>query len=308
MRHNQAYCHTTKTVSAHMKPGSKSLQQNKLWLKRPVNKENECDHRASKRLKGPCLIIRRQEMTAFFKLFDDDLIQDFLWMDCCCKIADKYLLAMTFVYFKRAGFGMDEYNRDNFFVALYLANTMEEDYEEAKYEIFPWALGKNWRTLFRDFLASKDHLWSRINYRAAVSKRCCDEVMAIAPTHNIWQRERSEDHSGALRSYSSDQFRIPRGPCATPHECSFCGKRGQLVGVGLYDSSSSSSSSSLSDTTLLVGERRAPHDILDSPGDKMLIDPPQVYHYHQENQANGKTRRSLNFHERFTEFFESRKN
>lgn len=20
---------------------------------------------------------------------DDDLIQDFLWMDCCCKIADK---------------------------------------------------------------------------------------------------------------------------------------------------------------------------------------------------------------------------
>lgn len=57
-------------------------------------------------------------MTAFFKLFDDDLIQDFLWMDCCCKIADKYLLAMTFVYFKRANFTVDEHTRLNFFVAL----------------------------------------------------------------------------------------------------------------------------------------------------------------------------------------------
>ncbi|CAJ0944404.1 unnamed protein product [Ranitomeya imitator] len=157
--------------------------------------------------------------------------------------------------------------------AEYLANTMEEDYEEAKYEIFPWALGKNWRKHFTGFLASKDHLWSRINYRAA--------VMAIAPTHNIWQRDRSEHHSGALRTYS-DEFRIPRGPCATPQDCSLCGKKGQLVGVGLCDSSSSSSSSSLSDTTLSVDERRAQHKILDSPSDKMLIDPPQCYHYHQD--------------------------
>ncbi|XP_069624455.1 speedy protein A [Ranitomeya imitator] len=304
MRHNQAYCHTPKTVSAHMKPDSKSLQQNKFKIKRPVSKGNVCDNHAPKRLKGPCLVIRRQEMAAFFKLFDDDLIQDFLWMDCCCKISDKYLLAMTFVYFKRAGFSVDEFNRANFFAALYLANTMEEDYEEAKYEIFPWALGKNWRKHFTGFLASKDHLWSRINYRAAVSKRCCDEVMAIAPTHNIWQRDRSEHHSGALRTYS-DEFRIPRGPCATPQDCSLCGKKGQLVGVGLCDSSSSSSSSSLSDTTLSVDERRAQHKILDSPSDKMLIDPPQCYHYHQENRTNGKTRQNLRFQDKSMEWFAS---
>uniref|UniRef100_W5LWX4 Speedy/RINGO cell cycle regulator family member A n=2 Tax=Lepisosteus oculatus TaxID=7918 RepID=W5LWX4_LEPOC len=57
-------------------------------------------------------------MAAFFRLFDDDLVQDFLWMDSCCKITDKYLLAMTFVYFKRACFRISEHTRMNFFIAL----------------------------------------------------------------------------------------------------------------------------------------------------------------------------------------------
>ncbi|XP_068796173.1 speedy protein A [Struthio camelus] len=295
MRHNLV-CQTPPSVTVHVKSSASRSHQQKtlIRLKRPTFKDRHenCEKKVSshkyKRPKGPCLVIQRQEMTAFFKLFDDDLVQDFLWMDCCCKIADKYLLAMTFVYFKRANFTINEHTRINFFVALYLANTVEEDDEESKYDIFPWALGKTWRKLFPDFLKLRDQLWSRIDYRAIVSRRCCEEVMAIAPTHYIWQRERSVHHSGAVRNYNKEEVQLPRGPSATPVDCLLCGKKGRFVGLGLSSSSSSSTG------TFEMMETHLSQDLKDTfPIEKMLVDPPfsyaQDYHSLSNKRRRGST-------------------
>ncbi|XP_031177126.1 speedy protein A isoform X1 [Sander lucioperca] len=251
MKHTHSWCQATPSMTVGVKPSnSHSLQIRRgLQLKRanardaqgPPGKSQPSQRRDAicytKMTMPPTIVIQRQEMASFFRLFDDDLIHDFLWMDCCCKMTDKYLLAMTFVYFKRAHFTIAEYTRKNFFIALYLANTMEEDEEESKYEIFPWALGKNWRKQFPRFLKQRDKLWVRVEYRAAVSRRCCEEVMAIVSSHFVWQRERSEHHSGAQRQYGY-HTRIPRGPSASPVSCALC-KRGTGLDQGQGASSPS---------------------------------------------------------------------
>ncbi|KAL8589850.1 hypothetical protein ACOMHN_020853 [Nucella lapillus] len=185
-----------------------------------------------------CFVVKSKEMKMFFKLSEDEVISQFLCHDSCCRVADKYLLAMVFAYFKRANLSLWEYTRMNFFIALYLANDVEEDEEELKYEIFPWALGKKWKDKYPQFLKKRDKLLRLIDYKAIVSRRCSDEIMAIEPDHPLWKRERPQHHAGAIRSYMKDpdDDGYPRGPDASPRYCHLCdGQDSQ------YDSASPSS-------------------------------------------------------------------
>ncbi|XP_017602749.1 PREDICTED: speedy protein C, partial [Corvus brachyrhynchos] len=78
------------------------------------------------------LHLHRHERDAFFSLLEDTVVQAFLSTDVCCRVSDKYLLAMALTYFKRAGLPTSEYTPLNLFAALYLASDMEEDEEEPK--------------------------------------------------------------------------------------------------------------------------------------------------------------------------------
>lgn len=142
---------------------------------------------------------------------------------------------MALTYFKRAGLPTAEYTRINLFTALYvhqpyhhlwlipwltktprfhpvsppryLASDMEEDEEEHKYEIFPWALGPGWRRHFPRFLRRRDRLWARMSYRAAVSRHCCEEVSAVPKSPRLAPKKSPDHHHGG------GKYRGETGPC-----------------------------------------------------------------------------------------------
>uniref|UniRef100_A0A8C8YGI8 Speedy/RINGO cell cycle regulator family member C n=1 Tax=Prolemur simus TaxID=1328070 RepID=A0A8C8YGI8_PROSS len=165
---------------------------------------------------------QHQELQAFLNLLEDGFVQDFLSIDRCFRISDKYLLAMVLVYFQRAHLQLSEYTHSNLFLALYLANDMEEDLEEPKCEIFPWALGEDWCLQVGKFLQQRDELWARMGFRALVSRQCCEEVMAKEPSHWAWTRERRPHHGGVQRVCPQVPACFPRGPSLSPPPCSLC--------------------------------------------------------------------------------------
>ena len=155
----------------------------------------------------------------FLRLLSTPEVASLLERDRCYLSTDRFLLATAFVYFKRAGLALEEFTVGNFWLALYLAHDQEEDEERSKWELLPWALGPDWQVGVRDWMAAKMELWKRMDYRSLVSRRQCEQVMALA-THPAWGRYRSTSHGGARRG-QEEQF-VPTGPLQDTPPCLTC--------------------------------------------------------------------------------------
>ncbi|PNF32121.1 hypothetical protein B7P43_G02840, partial [Cryptotermes secundus] len=148
----------------------------------------------------PAIVLeRKKEMDCFLRFIDrDPVIQEFLRKDTCYILADRYLLAMIFMYFKRAGYKVQDFTSYSFFVALFIALDIEEDYN-FKNELYSWALGYHWRERYKELQKSRNALWKAMDYRAIVSRAQCEKVISLRPHHYIWRRIRSPLYAGAKR-------------------------------------------------------------------------------------------------------------
>ena len=180
------------------------------------------------RLGRGLMVVRGQELRRFLSLLDSPHIARMLARDRCHTMADRFLLATVFIYFKRAELGEEEYTDRNFWLALYLAHDQEEDDDKTKWELLPWAVGSQWQPIYWTMMREKEELWQRMGLRSLVSRRQCDQVMALSASAAVWARTRSPSHGGAVRDYSGKQF-MPRGPELATPVCTRCPGRRQEV-------------------------------------------------------------------------------
>jgi hypothetical protein len=72
----------------------------------------------------------------------------------------------------------------NFFVALFMALDIEEDYN-FKHGLCIWALGYHWRQQYREVHKRRNILWKAMDYQGIVSRACCEKMMSLQPLHAI---------------------------------------------------------------------------------------------------------------------------
>ncbi|KAM4696048.1 speedy protein 1-B-like [Rhinophrynus dorsalis] len=166
--------------------------------------------------------LRTLRMNAFYYLLEHSFIWEFLRVDSCFKMSDKYLLAMILRYFERAGLELIEYTPMNFFAALFLANEMQEDVL-FRANMYPLVLPEMTPYHVANFGRLKNWLWTRMGYQALVSKEECEQIMAENPYHWAWRRERQEHHGWAIRWHarSIEQFFVLYPGCVPP-VCTLC--------------------------------------------------------------------------------------
>ncbi|XP_036784076.2 speedy protein E4-like [Manis pentadactyla] len=126
---------------------------------------------------------------AFKRLLGDPVVKRFLAWDKNLRVSDKYLLAMVIAYFSRAGLPSGQYQRIHFFIALYLANDMEED-KGHKLAIL-WLLYGNDRSKSRLFHQQRVQFAQSMGWKAWVSREECEEIQAFDPELPVWKRDRS---------------------------------------------------------------------------------------------------------------------
>uniref|UniRef100_A0A8D2DT60 Speedy protein E4-like n=1 Tax=Sciurus vulgaris TaxID=55149 RepID=A0A8D2DT60_SCIVU len=120
-------------------------------------------------------LVQPEHHEVFKKLLEDPVVKRFLAWDKNLRVSDKYLLSMVIAYFSRAGFFSWQYQRIHFFLAIYLANDMEEDNQAPKQDIFYFLYGKSYalRPLFHklryQFICS-------MGWNTRVSLEECEEV------------------------------------------------------------------------------------------------------------------------------------
>ncbi|XP_035147952.1 putative speedy protein-like protein 3 [Callithrix jacchus] len=150
------------------------------------------------RLQGLKMKIKRRRVStvlpehhqAFNRLLEDPVVKKFLAWDTYLLASDKYLLAMVIAYFSRAGLFSWQYERIHFFLALYLANDMEEDNQGPKQAIFYFLYGKD-RSQQRLFQKLRFQFFCSMRCRAWVSPEELEEIHAYDPEHWVWARDRA---------------------------------------------------------------------------------------------------------------------
>uniref|UniRef100_G1PLS5 Speedy/RINGO cell cycle regulator family member E4 n=1 Tax=Myotis lucifugus TaxID=59463 RepID=G1PLS5_MYOLU len=135
--------------------------------------------------------VRPEHHQAFTRLLEDPVIKRFLAWDTNLRLSDKYLLSMVIAYFSRAGLFSWQYQRLHFFLALYLALDMEENYHAPKQAILSFLYGENncsQRPLFHKL---RFQFFRSMGWRARVTREECEEIQAFDPELWVWKRDRA---------------------------------------------------------------------------------------------------------------------
>ncbi|XP_069889200.1 speedy protein E4 [Dipodomys merriami] len=126
----------------------------------------------------------------FARLLEDPVVKRFLAWDKKLRVSDKYLLAMVIAYFSRCGLFAWQLRRIHFFLALYLANDMEEDNQAPKQDIFYFLYGKSYAE--RPMFHKLRYQWIRtMGWNVRVSREECEEIQSYDPDLWVWGRDRN---------------------------------------------------------------------------------------------------------------------